>query len=174
MKKQLLFLGGIILFGIVACNDTAPTTTTTATDSLKTSPGDTVVRTTTTTTTTTKTVHPIANFEHRTFYSVKSHKPVKLRMDTINHYYVDMTSNSQPDYFYYDPATKDTFDYLGRVVNNALIMNNGDYTIDESRLSDNNGVNTTTPDRTGNYKIKQQDGMYKEKTDTSKLKIKTK
>ena len=109
MKKQLLLLGGFVLFGFMACNNPTPSTTTTNTDTMKTNPGDTVVRTTTTTTTTTKTVHPIANFEHRTFYNVKTHKQVKLRIDTVNHYYVDVNSNSQPDYFYYDPATRAEF-----------------------------------------------------------------
>ena len=185
MKKQLLFLSGIALSAFMACNPAPTTTTTTApnADSMRLAQGDSLTKTTTTTTTTTMSIHPIANFEHRTFYNVKTHKIVKLRVDTVNHYYVDASSNSRPDYYYYDPIAHDTFDYQGRVVNNALMLTNGDYTLDESRLSNSGSGMTTTMDtsthssgnmeKSGNLKIKQKDGMYKEKTDNSKVKIKT-
>ena len=177
MKKQFFLLGAAAILGFTACNDNA-TSNTTKTDSLATQPGDTTIQTTTTTTTTTKTVHPIANFEHRTFYSVTTKKPVKLRMDTVHHYYVDVITNQQPDYYYYDPATKDTFDYWGRRLNNALIDNNGAWTIDESKLDAE--YNTTTPATTTtmdtsststnpNSKMKM-----KQKDDETKTKIKNK
>ena len=180
MKKQLFILGSAIIFGFAACNDTSTTTPAPVT-----SPGDTTIqKTTTTTTTSTTTVHPIANFEHRTFMNVKTGKPVKLRVDTIHHYYVDEVSNQQPDYYYFDPVAHDTFDYRGRLLNNALIFNNGMYSIDESKVQDNSGTTdmgtndnsgTTTTDNgktpSGNTKIKQKDDMYKEKTDNSKMKV---
>ena len=183
MKKQLIILFGSAVLGFTACNDSSNTTT-------PTNPGDTTVKTTTTTTTTTS-VHPIANFEHRKFMSVKTGKAVILKIDTVNHYYMDATTNQQPDYYYFDPETHDTFDYRGRVLNNALIFNNGDYSIDESKLSDNGGstssstmstdTSTMTPPAdgdtktsSGNSKVKVKDDMYKEKTDNSKVKIKTK
>ena len=128
MKKQLIILSGAIVLALGACNDSTTTTTP------ATAPGDTTIQKTTTTTTTTTTVHPIANFEHRTFMSVKTGKPVKLRVDTIHHYYVEMETNQQPDYYYFDPVAHDTFDYRGRLLNNALIFNNGNYSIDESGL----------------------------------------
>ena len=173
MKKQLFVIGAAAVLGCAACNDNGSTSNTTKSDSVTTQPGDTTVQTTTTTTTTTKTVHPIANFEHRTFYNVKTHKPVKLRMDTVMHYYVDMSTNHEPDYYYYDPATKDTFDYWGRRLNNALVNDNGNWTLDESKIdaeyntpsttatSDTASMNTTNPN--SKMKIKQKDDVTKTK-----------
>ena len=164
MKKQFLLIGAVIMMGFAACNDNSTTDSTTSTDSaVTTNPGDTIISTTTTTTTT---VRPIENFERRTFYSVKTKKPVKLRMDTVYHYYVDASTNQQPDYYYYDPATKDTFDYYGRRLNNALILTDGNYTVDETRLT-----MQTDNTSTGDIKIKAKDDKYKEKTDTSKVKV---
>jgi hypothetical protein len=177
MKKQLFLMGAVAIFGFAACNDNGTSNTTKTDSTTTTNPGDTTIQTTTTTTTTTKTIHPIANFEHRTFYSVKTHKPVKLRMDTVLHYYVDVTTNKEPDYYYYDPASKDTFDYWGRVLNDALINNNGDYTIDESRLS---SETTTTPTATTvdkgsmNSTDKMANGKMKMKQKDDKLKVKAK
>ncbi|MDB5224309.1 MAG: hypothetical protein JWN83_2976 [Chitinophagaceae bacterium] len=168
MKKQFFLLGAAAIFGFAACNDNG-TTTATTTDTTATNPGDTTIQTTTTTTTTTKTVHPIANFERRTFYNVVTHKPVKLRMDTVLHYYVDVSTNQEPTYYYYDPATKDTFDYWGRVLNNALINNNGDYTVDETRLSSDYTTPSTdtvkmSTDNSGKMKMKAKDDKTKVKT----------
>ena len=162
MKKQFLLIGAVIMMGFAACNDNSTTDSTTGTDSaVSTNPGDTIISTTTTTT-----VRPIENFERRTFYSVKTKKPVKLRMDTVYHYYVDASTNQQPDYYYYDPATRDTFDYYGRRLNNALILTDGNYTVDETRLT-----MQTDNTSTGDIKIKAKDDKYKEKTDTSKVKV---
>lgn len=176
MKKQFFLMGAAAILGFAACNDNG-TSNTTKTDTTTTNPGDTTIQTTTTTTTTTKTVHPIANFERRTFYNVVTHKPVKLRMDTVLHYYVDVSTNKEPDYYYYDPSSKDTFDYWGRRLNNALINNNGTWTIDESRLTDNNSMsnNSTSTDTssmstsgTGKMKMKAKDDKTKIKTKDNK------
>ena len=176
MKKQLLIFGSLIL-GLAACNDNSTPATTT----VNTNPGDTTIKTTTSTTTTTTTsIHPIANFERRTFVNVKTGKPVKLRIDTVHHYYVDEITNHQPDYYYFDPAAHDTFDYQGRLLNNALIYNNGSYSIDESRLmndmnnNDNGQAAPVTGDdnsTSGKSKSKMKDDMTKEKTDNMKVKI---
>lgn len=177
MKKQFVLLGAAAIFAFAACNDNSKDSTTTNTDTTATAHGDSAVQTTTTTTT--RTAYPISNFEHRTFYSVKTHKPVKLRMDTVNHYYVDVTTNQQPDYYYYDPATKDTFDYWGRRLNNALILNNGDYTIDESRLSSEYTTpQSTTPTTTTTTDTSTMNasnaGKTKMKAKDDKVKIKSK
>jgi|GEM_PF-4362682 len=179
MKKQLFLMSAAAIFGFAACNDNATSATTKTDSTMTTNPGDTTIQTTTTTTTTTtKTVHPIANFEHRTFYNVKTQKPVKLRMDTVMHYYVDVTTNQQPDYYYYDPATKDTFDYWGRVLNNALMNSNGDYMIDESRLSSETTTtpttSTTTDTSTMSSADKMNNGKMKMKQKDDKTKVKTK
>ena len=177
MKKQFFLMGAAAILGFAACNDNG-TSETIKTDSTTTNPGDTTIQTTTTTTTTTKTVHPIANFEHRTFYNVKTHKPVKLRMDTVLHYYVDVTTSKEPDYYYYDPAAKDTFDYWGRVLNNALILHNGDYMVDETRLSsettppvqssDTGAMNSTDKMNNGKMKMKVKDDKTKMKSKDDK------
>ena len=174
MKKQFFLMGAAAILGFAACNDNG-TSTTTNTDTTATNPGDTTIQTTTTTTTTTKTVHPIANFEHRTFYNVVTHKPVKLRMDTVYHYYVDVNTNKEPDYYYYDPATKDTFDYWGRILNNALIDNNGTWTVDETRLSSDYTApaapattDTATMNTNGKMKMKVKDDKTKIKSKSDK------
>jgi hypothetical protein len=94
-----------------------------------------------------------------------------MNYELRTHAYVDMTTDEQP-YFYYDPASHDTFDYRGRMVNHALIMNNGEYTIDETRLM--NEASTSEPETkmtTGDSKMKQKGDKLKEKTDTSKMKM---
>ncbi|MEP6616542.1 MAG: hypothetical protein ABJA57_08190 [Ginsengibacter sp.] len=166
MKKQFILLSTAVMFLFTACNDETKTdTTTTNSDSTVVAAPDTSNMATTTTVTTTTTT-TIPNFDHRSFVSLKTKKPIKLRQDTVTHVYVDMTTNEQP-YYYYDPATHDTFDYKGRMVNNALVMNNGEYTIDETRISN---VPATAP-ATGDYKMKQSGDKMKEKTDTSKMKM---
>lgn len=178
MKKQFFLIGTAAILGLSACNNDS-TNSTTNTDSTKTNMGDTTVQTTTTTTTTTKTYHPITNFEHRTFYSVATKKPVKLRVDTVNHYYVDVSTNQEPDYYYYDPATHDTFDYWGRRLNNALINNNGTWTIDESKLTEDNTMSNTsnmsnmTSDTAMNSN-NMNNGKMKMKVKDDKIKMKTK
>ncbi|MDQ6757740.1 MAG: hypothetical protein M3004_12485 [Bacteroidota bacterium] len=174
MKKQFFLMGAVAILGFAACNDNG-TSTTTKTDTTATHPGDTTIQTTTTTTTTTKTIHPIANFEHRTFYSVATKKPVKLRVDTVNHYYIDVTTNQQPDYYYYDPATHDTFDYYGRRLNNALVNNNGTWMVDESRLMDDNMGSTNTMTDTSSMSTgKMNNGKMKMKVKDDKTKMKSK
>jgi hypothetical protein len=174
MKKQFLLIGTAAIIAFSACND-ASTDSTTTTDSA-------AANTTTSTTTGPTTGTEIANFSTRSFVDVKTNKPVKLKWDAERRYYTDESGN-QP-YFYYDHATKDTFDYWGRRLNDYLIYENNDYTVDESRWSTTNISGTTTGDTTtittgtgdikikaGDTKIKAKDGKYKEKTDTSKVKV---
>jgi hypothetical protein len=170
MKKQFFLLGAAAILGFAACNESSTDSTTTT---------DSSANTTTATTSTTMTRGTeIANFSGRTFMDVKTNKPVTLRWDTSHYYYTD-ESGAQP-YYFYDPATSDTFDYWGRRVNTYLINNNGDYTIDETRWSTDNptstmgdtGTSSTSSSSTsGDTKIKATDDKYKEKTDTSKLKV---
>ena len=166
MKKQFFLFGAAVIFGLAACNDSGSDTTTTT---------DSTTNTMTTATGPTRGTE-IANFSTRSFMDVKTNKPIKLHWDTERSYYVD-ESGSQP-YYYYDPATSDTFDYWGRRLNSYLINNNGDWTIDESRWSTDNGTTSTTADTStsstsasGDLKIKAKDDKYKEKTDTTKLKV---
>jgi hypothetical protein len=173
MKKQFFLLGAVAIFSFAACNNNGSDTTTT-TDS--TANANTTATTATSTGPTTGT--EIANFSSRSFVDLKTKKPIKLKWDAEKHYYTDESGN-QP-YYYYDPASHDTFDYWGRRLNNYLTYSNGDYTIDESRMSSSDMSTTTTADTSttsgatggsGNMKIKAKDDKYKEKTDSSKLKV---
>ncbi len=158
MKKQLILMGAVVIIGFTACNDSS-TPESTTTDS-----------TTTTTTNVERKGMMIANFDTRTFMDLKTNKPIKLKWDPVKFYYTDDAGN-QP-YYYYDPASSDTFDYWGRRLNSYLTYSNGDYMLDESRMpveDMNSGDQNMTND--GDTKIKQKDDKYKEKTDTSKLKV---
>lgn len=164
MKKQFFLLGAAVILGFAACNDTA-TDSTTTTDSM----ANTMA---TQSTSTPNRGVEIANFSTRSFMDVKTKEPVKLRWDAERYYYVDESGN-QP-YYYYDPATMDTFDYWGRRLNDYLIYENNDYRIDESRIPAidvNVSMDTSTTSASGDLKIKATDDKYKEKTDTSKLKV---
>jgi hypothetical protein len=184
MNKKLFGIGGILaLFTIAACNNGENTS---ATDSTTVSTGTTEAGTTSTSTTsgrsTTFQVDPSASY-----VDLRTGKSVKLKVDTVTKYVVDEVTN-QPIMYFINPATNDTFDRSGRVVSHALVRGtNGDYTVDESRLttsnSDNSGTNmssgdTTTSDNsasggtTGNTKTKIKDDKFKQKTDTSVLKVK--
>ena len=177
MKKQFLLIGTAAILAISACNDTS-TDSTTTTDSTAANTATTGTQSTGTTTGT-----EIANFSTRTFMDVKTNKPIKLKWDAERHYYTDESGN-QP-YYYYDPASHDTFDYWGRRLNSYLTYNNGDWTLDESRLSSSSNISTGTTSDTvtvstsggstttgsGDTKIKAKDDKYKEKTDDSKLKV---
>ena len=167
MKKQLIYLGATLIFGLTACNENSTNTANNNGDSTKTTTSTTVGR-------------RIANFESRSFVNLKTGKPVKLRYDTVYHYYVDVETNKEPDYYYYDPAAHDTFDYLGRTLNNALIMDNGDYRIDETRIvhdtvmvtapttTDTTTISTTTNNANTKTKTKEKDDKTKTKTKTDK------
>jgi hypothetical protein len=199
MKKYFLLLSAIAALGITACNDNSNSTKTTtdstvnntttanATDTGKMNAGTTTTTTTTTTTVTTR------SLENRSLMAVGSNKPAKLTYDAQHRYYVEQGSNNQKGTYYYDPTTHDTFDYRGYNVNNALINKNGHYSTDESKVMNNTynvqlsdslkasgttdngttgaGTNATGGTGNGNMKIKQEGNTYKEKTDSSKLKM---
>jgi hypothetical protein len=162
MKKQFFLLGAAALMGVAACND-SNTNNATTTDSTVSTTQTNVER---------KGVE-IANFAGRTFIDLKTNKPVKLHWDTVHYYYVDDAGTTP--YYYYDPSTKDTFDYWGRRLNSYLTYSNGDYIVDESRLSSTDMTTadtaTTSSTNSGDMKVKSTDDKYKEKTDTSKLKV---
>ena len=176
MKKQFFLFGAAAIFAFGSCNNSSDS---------KNGGGD------STSTTTTKTATRIANFETRSFLNLKTGQPVKLMFDTVNHYYVDFATHQQPSFLYYDPAAHDTFDYLGRRLNNALISDNGDYTIDESRVMavDNSvspqpvasdtsmntvGVDSSTTTTTKSTTTTSGKNKMKQKEDKTKTKSKDK
>lgn len=143
MKANIFLMSGAMAIALFSsCNGSSDNTTTkTDTVIMGKDTGNTATETTTTTTTT-KTVklNPTASY-----VDIKG-KSVKLRVDTVTRYVVNEVT-SQPVTFYINPSTRDTFDRMGRLVSGALVKgSNGDYSIDESRLTvrsdDMNSTNT--------------------------------
>ncbi len=198
MKKYIFLLSAVSVLGFASCSDDSSktTTSTAASDTMKTATTpatDTAngsTSSTTTTKTTTTTTVTTRSLENRSLMTLKTNKPIKLVYNPSKKYYVDATTNKQPEImYYYDPSTNDTFDYRGYIVNNALMNNNGSWKVDESKLMSNpynvqlsDSIKMSTSDMsnnnmstgatgTGKMKIKQDGNSYKEKTDTSKVKI---
>lgn len=180
MENKFFGLGGLfVLLFLGACNSG---TSTTSTDS-----------TTVSTDTSQATSSNVSSLNHATvhldpsasYVDLTTGKPVKLRVDTVTKYIVNEVTN-QPIMYYVNPATNDTFDRSGRLVNRALIRSsNGDYSVDESRItvspaensnmSGSDTTNTMTDQGAtagGNSKTKIKDDKIKQKTDTSTLKVK--
>ncbi len=189
MKNYIFLLSAASIIGLASCSDDSTKTSTTTTGSdtamyTTTTPATDTTNgsTTSTTTTTTKTTTTVTtrSLENRNLMTVKSNKPIKLVYNPAKHYYVDATTNKEPTImYYYDPSTNDTFDYRGFIVNNALMNNNGNWKVDEVKLLDNpynvqlnDSIHViTAPASSGKMKIKQDKDSYKEKTDTSKMKV---
>ncbi len=165
MKTQFSLASATAILMLAACNN-AETTKVNADSSV------------TTKTTTTTTRYAKRNLENRSLMDIKTNKEIVLRYDTVYYYYVDATTNQRPtSYYYYDPSTKDTFDYRGYIVNNSLVLKDGNYTVDEVKLMENPynlEVKQDIPPASTeavSTKIKDNGNAYKEKTDTSKLKV---
>lgn len=169
MKKQLLLIGTVAVFGFTACDDSSSSSTT-GTDS------------TTNTNSTTTTNNP-GGAETKSVTDLRSGQTITIRRDTSTWRYVDVASGSVVG-IYFDPVSHDTFDSRGYILNNALMSDNGNWTIVEERLWENpenvkikdNDMKLKIEDdkmkmKTDDGKIKQEDGKYKEKTDSTKLKV---
>jgi hypothetical protein len=183
--KKLLFCFGIASIALLpACKDGTETTTTT--DSTAAMNSATSSEPSSMTTTSTVNINPDVSY-----VDLKSGKQVKLRVDTVTHYVVNVET-SQPVDYYIDPSSSDTFDMSGVNVSNALIRSSGGvYTTDVSRLKikTQSDGDIKTKDEAGNkmkveqgsdeIKMKGKDGKekidgdkYKSKTDTGKTKSK--
>ena len=101
------------------------------------------------------------------YRDLKTNSPVFIDHDSVTHTYVNRDTR-QPLAYYYDPITNDTFDARGRIVNNALTLTNGDYTIDEAKVKSNDDKFKAKYE---DMKVKVKDDKYKEKTEDSKVKI---
>ncbi|MFP5039366.1 hypothetical protein [Parasediminibacterium sp. JCM 36343] len=169
MKKSILVTSAAAVLMVVACNNNTTPANAVAPNA------DSAV----TTTTTTKTVYSKRRLEGTKLVDIQNNKTIVLKYDTVHYYYVDAATNEPPKSYYYDEATKDTFDYRGYLVNNSLIAKDGNYTVDEAKLMDNpynvevkkDMVIVTAPDSAVSKKMKDNGNAYKEKTDTSKVKI---
>jgi hypothetical protein len=178
MKTRFFTLGSmLIIMSAVACNNGTSTTTS---DSTTVTTGQTQTDAASEGTTNRVTVHfdPSASY-----VDLKTGKSVKLRVDTVTKYVINEVT-SEPVMFYINPATNDTFDQRGRLVNGALVKNtSGNYTVDESRLTDDNNSDESSTDSSdnsadtavtalGNSKTKIKDDKFKQKTDTTSVKVK--
>ncbi|MDB5192658.1 MAG: hypothetical protein JWQ96_2221 [Segetibacter sp.] len=125
------------------------------------------------------------------YINLSTGKPVQVKKEESSGYAWDATLN-EPIEFYISPATKDTFDKWGRVVNNYIVYtDDGRYTIDQNKwktkvdsdgdfkAKDGEGNKIKYDESTGKVKVKSADGSkeklkddkYKSKTDTSKTVI---
>ncbi|MDB5250449.1 MAG: hypothetical protein JWQ40_4843 [Segetibacter sp.] len=166
------------LLCITACGDGS---TTTSTDSTTVTTGSTQAATDAMPASTNINVNldPSASY-----VDLKTGKSVKLRVDTVTRYIVDESTN-EPVTYYVNPATRDTFDRSGRLVNLALVRSSsGDYSVDETRITvtPGNSSNTISTDTnttssnagtpTGDSKTKIKGDKFKQKTDTTTIKVK--
>jgi hypothetical protein len=174
MKKVLMPVCAVALLSIVSCNQsstsetTADSTTTTTTGSST----DAGANSTTATSGTTTTVD-----ENASYVDLKSGKTIKVKRNQQTGKYINSETN-EPLMYYINPATADTFDVDGRVVNNALVKGAEGYTVDETKISTDNGKLKVQGDgdikaKEGDVKAKiETDGDMKLKSGDSKEKIK--
>lgn len=171
MKKQFLFLSAASLFMLGACNNNADTDADATGDSV--------------TATTTSQNNASTDTRKVVYYDLQTKAPVEVTQDEKSHQYVEVSTH-KPLTFYYDPVSQDTFDVRGRLVNNALVLTDGKYKVDEAKVkSDEDAFKIKTEEmkmkvesdgdmkmKTDDKKVKSDEDTYKEKTDDSKLKVK--
>jgi hypothetical protein len=170
MIKKLLFVS--VLFYAVACNNSGSETTTTDSTTLSGTTGENSETASGTSTASSS----LASFDESASYiSLKTKKPVRVKADATRGYVVDYESNQPLDYYFYNPATRDTFDWSGNVVNGYLVLgDDGTYTLDEGKWK-------TKVDEDGDAKAKDGDDTKikvdgngtdaKIKTDSTKTKV---
>ncbi len=158
MKKNLFPMMAITaLVGMAACNNGAETTTT---DTTTTSESSTMGTTESNASTT------VSFDENASYVDLESGKPVKLRKDATSGYVTKQDDNT-PIMWYYNPATNDTFNREGMVVNNYLMRSpSGTYTLDEDKWK-------TKTDEDGDFKAKDGEGN-KIKVDGNEPEVKIK
>lgn len=107
--------------------------------------------------------------ESGSYVDLKTKKPVRLKKGTDNNSSLVNSETNEPfSYFFYSPATRDTFDRWGNVVNNYLITGTGgDYMVDEDKWR-------MKVDEDGDIKMKDHDdSKVKYDASSGKTKIKT-
>ncbi len=102
------------------------------------------------------------------YLDLKTNSPVYIDHDSVTHAYVNRDTR-QPLSYYYDPITKDTFDARGRIVNNALVLTNGDFTIDEAKVKSNDDAFKAKYEH---LKVKAVENSMKIKDEDIKIKAK--
>lgn len=173
MKKLFLSFAALSLLGFTACkNDT--TTGESAMDS--TAAATEMADNSMTTTTTTRTFDG-------TYTDLSTGKSVQVRRDDSKGYMVD-ASTGAPIEFFVDMNTRDTFyGKTGTVVNNAIMMDEGTYKLDDAKIKwdgeelkvkgDDSKEKITNDEykyKDGDTKIKDNENEYKAKSGDAKLK----
>ena len=101
------------------------------------------------------------------YVDLRTNKLVKFKIDSSSQYLMNYETDEPFDYYFYSPASRDTFDRFGNVVNSFLLKDGkGIYTIDEKRWK-------VKMDSDGDIKMKDEDGN-KIKYDASSDKVKMK
>ena len=101
------------------------------------------------------------------YVDLRTNKPLKFKVDSSSRYLLNYETDEPFDYYFYSPASRDTFDRFGNVVNSFLFKDaKGIYTIDEKRWK-------VKQDSDGDIKMKDEDGN-KIKYDASSDKMKMK
>lgn len=101
------------------------------------------------------------------YVDLRTNKPVKFKVDSSSQHLLNYETDEPFDYYFYSPASRDTFDRFGNVVNNYLLKDaQGVYTLDEKRWK-------VKQDSDGDIKMKDEDGN-KVKYDASSGKTKMK
>ena len=172
MKSKLLAIAIAASIVWTACNGTDTDTTTS--DSLVSTTTDAPTDNTTTdagtgnTTTDASTNRSTSFDESGSYVDLKTNKPIRLKHKEGSEDLVDYETNEPYTYFFYNPATKDTFDRSGNIVNHYLIKTgDGEYTLDGKRWK-------IKKDSDGDIKMKDGDETkIKYDASSGKTKIKT-
>ena len=164
MKKLTIPFCVIAIAGLVACGgannseesnvDSVSSTTTTSTNGSTESPaGQTVI------------------VETTKYVDLTSGAQVSVKKDEKTGYYVNAETQNQVEYFF-DPATNDTFDMHGHLVNMALSKTaDGKYITDEAKVKVQGDGDLKIKDDDTDTKIKvDADGETKTKTNGAKEK----
>jgi hypothetical protein len=174
MKKNLILFGA--LFFAVACNNSDSETTTTTDSSAAAGTTGTTDESTEASMGSSSSASLEKFDESASYVSLNTKKPVKIKRDMSRGYVVDYETNEPLNYYFYNPATRDTFDWSGNVVNGYLMKgNDGTYKLDESRWRikvDEDGDIKAKDGDDSKIKIDASTGEAKIKTDSTKRKSK--
>lgn len=167
MKTKIFSIAIAAAVIATACNDSSTETTSSDSSSVNTSSGTTGSTETSNSSTETTTSLNSSFDESGSYVDLKTNKPVRFKRSPDSQYLVDFETNEPFSYFFYNPATRDTFDRYGNVVNTYIMKGtDGMYTLDENRWK-------TRVDSDGDIKMKDGDET-KVKIDASSGRVKVK
>jgi hypothetical protein len=110
------------------------------------------------------------------YVDLNTGKTIQISHDDATGITTDI-GTGKPVQFYINPITNDTFDTRGRLVNNALILADGGWEVDETKIkSDGDDLKVKTDDmkvKTDGDETKIKTGDSKVKTDGNDSKVKT-